>query len=84
MKVNGLFSQKQYGFISGRSTVLQLIKILDEWTSEMDKGNYTDVIYMDFQKAFDTVPHTRLISKLKSFNIRNDLVNWIEAFITNR
>ena len=57
MKVNGLFSQKQYGFISGRSTVLQLIKILDEWTSEMDKGNYTDVINMDFQKAFDTVPH---------------------------
>ena len=84
MKVNGLFSQKQYGFISGRSTVLQLIKILDEWTSEMHKANYTDVIYMDFQKAFDTVPHTRLISKLKSFNIRNDLVNWIEAFITNR
>ena len=84
MKVNGMFSQKQYGFISGRSTVLQLNKILDEWTSEMDKGNYTDVNYMDFQKAFDTVPHTRLISKLKSFNIRNDLVNWIEAFITNR
>ena len=63
MKDNGLFSQKQYGFISGRSTFLQLIKILDEWTSEMDKGNYTDVIYMDFQKAFDTVPHKRLISK---------------------
>ena len=41
MKDNGLFSQKQYGFISGRSTVLQLIKILDEWTLEMDKGNYT-------------------------------------------
>ena len=39
---------------------------------------------MDFQKAFHTVPHMRLISKLKSFNIRNDLINWIEAFITNR
>ena len=36
MKYNGLFSQNQYGFISGRSTVLQLIKILNEWTSEMD------------------------------------------------
>ena len=58
-------------FIFGRSTDLQLIKILDERTSEMDKGNYTDVIYLDFQKAFDTVPHKRLISKLKSFNIRN-------------
>ena len=57
-----LFSQKQYGFISasGRSTVLQLIKILDEWTSKMDKGNNTDVIYMDFRKAFDTVPHKTL------------------------
>ena len=52
--------QKQYGFISGRSTV-QLIKILDDWTLEMDMGNYTDVIYMDFQKAFETVPHKRLI-----------------------
>ena len=83
MKDNGLFSQKQYGFISGRSTVLQLIKVLDEWTSEMDKGNYMDVIYMDFQKAFDTVPHKRLISKL-SFNIRNNLINLIETFITNR
>ena len=72
MKDNGLFSQKQYGFIYyGRSTVLQLIKILDEWTSEMDMGNYTDVIYMHFQKTFDTVPHNRLISKLKSVNIRN-------------
>ena len=51
---------------------------------DLDKVNYTVVIYMDFQKAFDTVPHTRIISILKSFNIRNDLVNWIEAFITNR
>ena len=39
---------------------------------------------INFQKAFDTVPHKRLISKLKSFNIRNYLINWIEAFITNR
>ena len=79
MKDNGLFSQKRYDFISVRSAVLQLIKIL-----EMDKGNYTDVIYMDYQKAFDTMPHKRLISKLTSFNIRNKLINWIEAFITNR
>ena len=49
----------------------------------MDKGNYTGVIYMDFQKAFDTMPHKRLISKLTSFNIRNKLINWIEAFITD-
>ena len=45
-------------------TVLQLIKILDGWPLEIDKGNYTDVIYMDFHKAFDTVPHKGLISKI--------------------
>ena len=54
---NGLFSPKQYGFISGNSTVLQLIKVSDNWTLGLDNGNYIDVIYMDLQKTFDTVPH---------------------------
>ena len=84
MKENCLFSQRQYGFISGGSTVLQLINVLDNWTLGLDNGNYTDVIYMDFQKAFDTVPHNRLINKLDSYNIRNELINWIEAFLTDR
>ena len=48
----------------------------------MDMGNYTDVIYMDFQKAF-TVSRKRLISKLKTFDIRNKLIKLIEAFITD-
>ena len=38
---------------------------------------------MDFQKAFDTVPHKRLINKLDSYNIRKEIINWIEAFLTN-
>ena len=84
MKENGLFSPKQYGFISGRSTALQLITILDTWTYEIDRGHHTDVIYMDFIKAFDTVPHKRLTSKLNSLNISKEIVNWIEAFISNR
>ena len=84
MKENFLFSQKQYGFITGRSIVLQLINVLDNWTLGLDNGNYTDVIYMDFQKAFNTVPHKRLINKLDSYNISNELINWIEAFLTDR
>ena len=39
---------------------------------------------MDFRKAFDTVPHKRLISKLNSLNISKEIVNWIEAFISKR
>ena len=61
-----------------------IITILDNWTYEIDRGHHTDVIYMDFKKAFDTVPHKRLISKLKSLNISKEIVNWIEAFISSR
>ena len=65
-------SPQQYGVISGRSTVLQLITILDTCAYDIDRGHHTDVIYMDFKKAFDTVPHERLISKLNSLNISKD------------
>ena len=72
-------------FISRRSTVLQLIKVLDNnWTLGLDNGHHTDVIFMNFQKAFDTVPHKRVISKLDSFDIRKEIINWIEAFLTDR
>ena len=60
MKVNKLFSNKQFGSISGGSTSLQLLEILDKWTEAIYKGTYVDVIYMDFQKAFDKVPHKDL------------------------
>ena len=84
MKDNCLFSQNQYGFISGRSTVVQLIKVLDNWASGLDNENYTDAKHMDFKKAFDKVPHKRLINKLDSHNISNAIINWIETFLTYR
>jgi len=55
---NKLFSSCQYGFIKGRSTVLQLLHILDKWTKLLDEGRQVDVIYLDFEKAFDKVPHS--------------------------
>ena len=54
---NDLLSNNQYGFIKGRSTVIQLLKTMDEWTYNLDKGIQIDVIYTDFEKAFDKVPH---------------------------
>jgi len=50
---NSYFSNKQYGFIKGRSTVLQLLKIMDDWTAQLDSGGQVDVVYTDFAKAFD-------------------------------
>ena len=54
---NKLFSDKQYGFIKGRSTTLQLLEVLDKWTEAIDDGLEVDCIYTDFMKAFDKVPH---------------------------
>ena len=82
--VNNLFSSKQYGFIKGRTTVLQLLKILDDWTEMLEHGGQIDVIYTDFEKAFDRVPHNRLISKLHSYNITADIIKWIKAYLENR
>ena len=47
-------------------------------------GSPVDVIYLDFQKAFDKVPHQRLILKLKSHGMGNSLINWIDQWLTDR
>lgn len=61
---NNLFSKKQFGFLKGRSTVLQLLTVLDDWTKILEEGGQIDVIYTDLEKAFDKVPHHRLLMKL--------------------
>ena len=81
---NGFLSDKQYGFIKERLTVLQLLKILDDWTSQLDAGKQVDVIYTDFEKAFDKVPHHALINKLLAYGLDNTLVQWIKDFLCSR
>ena len=81
---NHLFSNRQYGFLKGRSTVLQLLNIIDEWTLKLDSGGQIDCIYFDFEKAFDKVPHRRLISKLHSYGIHNKIILWITDFLDKR
>ena len=61
MNENKLLSKYQIGFIKSRSTVLQLLKVLDTWTETLDNGGCIDVIYCDFMKAFDKVLHAKLI-----------------------
>ena len=55
-----------------------------EITKWVDEGSPVDVIYLDFQKAFDKVPHQRLILKLKSHGMGNSIINWIEQWLTDR
>ena len=84
MKQNKLFSERQYGFISGRSTSLQLLTVLEEWTKVLDMGYTVDCIYMNYKKAFDTVPHRRLLGKLNSYGFTEQLMGWMTSFLTGR
>ena len=84
MKQNKLFSDKQFGFLPGRSTTLQLLRAIDDWTSAIENGHYTECIYTDFRKAFDTVPHRRLMKNIKAYGIAPNICQWIENWITGR
>ena len=84
MVENNLLSPKQFGFISGRSTVTQLLKYLNKCVDILVSGGVVDAIYLDFAKAFDTVPHSRLLGKLRSYGINGNVLKWIEAFLRGR
>lgn len=84
MKSNELFCDEQHGFVPGRSCMTQLLVCLDEWTEALDKGDPLDTIYLDFRKAFDTVPHKRLSNKIKSYGIGGKISTWIADYLRGR
>jgi len=57
---------------------------MDDWTYNLDQGIRINVIYTDFEKAFDKVPHQGLISKLEAYNLNSALLLWIQDFLCNR
>jgi len=81
---NQLIHDSQHGFRKGRSCLNNLLTFLDKVTEYMITGNSVDVIYLDFAKAFDTVPHQRLLEKLKAHGIGGKLWNWIKSWLSGR
>ena len=69
---NNLITHAQYGFQSGSSTVTQLIECHTEWMTNQNNGEATDVIYLDYAKAFDSVIHSKLLHILYAYGIRDD------------
>ena len=84
MESNNLFSEEQHGFIAGRSCTTQLLEFMEEITEAVDRGDDVDVIYLDFAKAFDKVPHQRLLAKLHGYGIQGKTHEWIRDFLSNR
>ena len=74
----------QYGFLPGRSTVSQPIQVVHEYAKNMKKNRQVDIIYLDFAKAFDKVPHNKLLFKLESLGIRGNLLAWFRSYLSGR
>nr|VZI35973.1 unnamed protein product [Spirometra erinaceieuropaei] len=74
----------KHGFRKGRSCVTNLLYCLEHWTRAVDRGDMVHAIYIDFKKAFDSVPHHRLLYKLSRAGVRGKLLMWIRSFLIGR
>ena len=81
---NNLLSPCQHGFVEGRSCSTQFLHCLDVWMEKLDEGSRLDVIYLDFAKAFDSIPNQRLLHKLEMYGLTNKIIKWSECFLTGR
>ena len=82
--VNPLNSPNQHGFMRKRSVQSQLISNYDIIGNDLDRGVQNNIIFLDFCKAFDKVPHKLLLHKLKTFGFKNKLLNWFTDYLSER
>ena len=79
LESNQLINDSQHGFRRGRSCLTNLLIFLDKVTRQVDEGRNLNIIYLDFAKAFDRVPHQRQILKMREI-----LLDWIMSWLKNR
>jgi retron-type reverse transcriptase len=84
LESNNILYEMQHGFRSNRSCESQIISLAHQLAQNNDKNIQTDLIIMDFAKAFDKVPHKRLISTLNFYSISDQITIWISSFLANR
>jgi retron-type reverse transcriptase len=84
LETNNTLYELQHGFRAKRSCESQIISLIHDLSQNNDKNIQTDLIIIDFAKAFDKVPHKRLLYKMKYFGISEQLINWVKSFLSNR
>ena len=84
LKTNKLISAAQHGFVSKKSTQTQQLIFLNKLTQLYDEKKQTDIVYLDFSKAFDTVSHGKLLKVLDHLKINNKIVTWIGNYLSHR
>ena len=81
---NKLMLDSQHGFRHGRSCLSNLLGFFHDMFSIYDKTRAVDVLYLDFQKAFDKVPHDKLMMKVRALGIIEEVADWIQDWLSDR
>ena len=84
LDLNKLLRMSQHGFLEHRSTITNLLEYLDKVTELLDSGANVDMFYLDFAKAFDKVPHKRLLAKMRAHGISGFITGWVEDWLSAR
>ena len=81
---NSILHQNQFGFRSKLSTSMALLELVDKLSKSIDDRKLTVGVFIDLAKAFDTVDHRILLSKMEHYGIRGVALNWFQNYLTNR
>ena len=81
---HNLITRDQHGFLKRHSTSTNLLESINDWTLTLSNHKSVTIAYLDFKAAFDCVSHAKLIHKLSSYGIQDNLLFWIKAFLSNR
>lgn len=84
MEDKGILSPNQHGFRKGLSTTTQLIECYHEISGYVNNRLQVDAIFIDLSKAFDRVPHRKLIKVLIDYDVPPLIIRWISAYLNNR
>ena len=84
MNINKLCTECQHGFRKHQSCITQLFEVMKGFTLMFDNRETIDVVYLDYKKAFDSVPHERLLTKLGAYGVTGSILKWIRPFLERR
>jgi hypothetical protein len=84
LEKNQSIRDSQHGFRNKRSCLTNLLTFMEKVAEDLDSGEVVDVVYLDFQKAFDKVPHLRLIAKLEEIGVKGRVLKWIKEWLQGR
>ncbi len=84
LKKKLLLFDSQFGFRSNHSTIDAISELIGKIIKGFEKGNKTLALFLDLSKAFDTLPHSTLLTKLENFGIRGRALNWFHSYLSNR